>query len=613
VQRTNEVSDNSAYHQRSQRLADCKITSAHLVATVVATALLTLGIRLILNNSFDLELEHRFWYRDFAGNLVVSVFFFSLTRHWLRAMIVASLFLCSFHFGNAGKLVVLGTPFSPDDFMNVKNLFMLSKDWLLVVAIASITLPIGAFVLLVRWRALSTWVSFGVFFSVVSLGIFYSTDVRSSLDREFGNSEWNQPLNYKTRGLMLHIVQESMRTLSKVKVIPTQANISSLMAALPHHRPDIKSTNKRNVHMIVLESFFDPNTLGKQWVPEDPLPEEFHALWNATDKSTALTPVFGGYTANAEFEVLCGFPFTGYGVFFEGFLRHNAPCLPAMLAQQGYRSIASHPNVPGFWNRKLAYHLTGFDTFWSKADFDISDSVSGVLLDHSFYDQVFDKLGELDDGPVFNYMLTYHGHYPYSTNENYPNKVKAGKDSWLLQGYLNHVYYKSRDLMALVSRLRQDDPEALVVIFGDHLPSLGSNFGVYTDAGKLAADRKNFTPEMLRYSSSTPLIVINGRQGPQKLGQVPLYRLPAIVTGMLGSTGAGIAGWSSNPPGKIIRPVYRMHYYLQDGKTIACGFGSKRSDCIESQDWITRVKTLSTDIFAGAQHSLQYLDDVSAN
>ncbi|MFT6307219.1 MAG: hypothetical protein ACJA0Z_002387, partial [Halioglobus sp.] len=33
-----------------------------------------------------------------------------------------------------------------------------------------------------------------------------------------------------------------------------------------------------NVHVIVLESFFDPITLGPTWVPEDPFPEDFREL-----------------------------------------------------------------------------------------------------------------------------------------------------------------------------------------------------------------------------------------------------------------------------------------------------------------------------------------------
>ena len=51
--------------------------------------------------------------------------------------------------------------------------------------------------------------------------------------------------------------------------------------------------------------------------------------------------MFGGYTANAEFELLCGFPVTEDAVFFEGWLRRDVPCLPRHLGQAGYRNAKS--------------------------------------------------------------------------------------------------------------------------------------------------------------------------------------------------------------------------------------------------------------------------------
>ncbi len=152
-----------------------------------------------------------------------------------------------------------------------------------------------------------------------------------------------------------------------------------------------------------------------------------------------------------------------------------------MLRDAGFSTVASHPNVAGFWNRTHAYQLVGFDTYWSKPQFDTTDSVGNFLLDHSYYEQVFDQLQTIEQRPVFNYMLTIHGHLPYPTNERYPDRVTVGGDSDLLKGYINHLYYKSRDLMDMLEQLRKDDPEALIVVFGDHLPFLGPNYGLYKE------------------------------------------------------------------------------------------------------------------------------------
>jgi len=45
-------------------------------------------------------------------------------------------------------------------------------------------------------------------------------------------------------------------------------------------------------------------------------------------------------------------------------------------------------------------------------------------------------------------MLTYHGHLPYPSDPAFPDKLQSAKDDeTLLNGYLNHLWYKSRDLM----------------------------------------------------------------------------------------------------------------------------------------------------------------------
>lgn len=590
-----------------------------LLAVVLYTLVLTFILRFSLDATLELNLLDKYWHRDFFGNLVVSLFCLGITHSAIRAAILATVIIVLLQLSNALKLVVLGTPLSPDDFINVKNLFILWDGYLFWAVIAVAILPLLVLIVLTRWRRRLTWFTFALLAFCIPVGVLYSADLKSTLDRNFGNSVWNQPENFRKRGLGLHIVQEVARTLSKVGKTPSASAVNSVSIDLTYTQPELSTHQMRNVHMVVLESFFDPNSLGKEWVPEDPLPENFTELWDSTNRSTIMAPVFGGYTANAEFESLCGFPVTENAVFFEGWLRKKVPCLPEVLSSLGYESIASHPNVAGFWNRTLAYNLIGFDQYWSKAEFDTSDAVGNFVLDHSLYDQVFDKIDKLDkvgkekNSPVFNYMLTIHGHLPYPTNDNYPDMVDAGKESKLLQGYLNHVYYKSRDLMAMLDTLRSNDPEALIVIFGDHLPNLGKNYDVYTDIGKMMPDRDDFTGEMFRFLSSTPLIIIDGERGPLEMGSVPLYRLPSIILSLLNAPSRSIFDWTSNPDDKLIRPIYGMHFYIEDGEATECRPDNlDKGACDETNNWLDDIKTLSADIFTGKQFSLNKSPDTGS-
>ena len=595
------------------------VTGGLLLA--VSILVITLGCRLIISQGFGVPLDAKFWFRDYAGNLVVALILALLIQSARKSLLPAAALIILFQMCNALKLTILGTPASPDDFFNIQNVFLLTEGWRRVALMFIAAIPLLLTIALFPWKHASAWLAL-LLLGLTGLVMAQNSEpLRVALDKQFGNSVWNQPANYRQRGLALHLFQETMRTASKVDKPPQSDEVRVALDTLTgtsngHVSPGstthgATSTSdaapERNVHVFVLESFFDPIALGEEWVPEDPLPADFRELWAATDNTTALSPVFGGYTANAEFEMLCGFPVTRNAVFFEGWLRQPAPCLPRKMDELGYRTVASHPNVPGFWNRTNAYQLVGFDEYRSKTDFDLTDSVDTLLMDHSMYKQVF---GYLDashtTAPVFNYMLTYYGHLPYPTSVDYPDKVKAGKESALLNGYLNQIWYKSRDLMQQLDLLRKEDPDALIVIFGDHLPFLGPNYGVYTEVWDLPPDRSDFTGEQLENLTSPPLIVIDGKRGPLKLGKLPLYRLPSLITSLLNVDSGFLFDATKNPDSLVVRPVYGMHYTVSGNTAVACTEQNLTEEpCKTTENWLKQVKVLIGDIFTGEQFSLE--------
>ncbi len=599
--------DAPAFPEALAKRVGLALRSLGIVALV--TLALTWALRLGIEHGMDVALEHRWWLRDYLGNLAVAIAAWVLARRTAPTLLFAIPVVAGFHLINAGKLLVLGVPGSPDDFLNIVNLYHLAEGPVqraFVLAVGA--MPFVLLALVGRWRTWTTRLAFVAMAGVVWLVAAQARPVQQALDARFGHSVWNQPENFRSRGLALHLVQESVRTLAKVGRVPDAADVDAALADIAASPLDIApvAAAPRNVHLILLESFFDPLLLGPEWVPDDPFDPELRALWRETGHSTALSPVFGGYTANAEFEVLCGFPVTENAVFFEGWLRRAVPCLPRILAEAGYRTVASHPNVPGFWNRTHAYRLTGFDEYLSKADFDTSDAVGPFMLDHALYEQLFDKLGPLDARPIFNYVLTYHGHLPYPNSAAYPDRVTSGREAPLLHGYLNHVWYKSRDLMARLAVLREEDPDALIVAFGDHLPFLDPNYGVYAEAFDLPADRKDFSGEQFERLSGTPLIVIDGMHGPVDVGKVPLYRLPSLILSLLGTDADGMFGWSATPEDRLYRPMYGMHFEVPTNgdAPIACPPEAPEPGCGPGMAWLERTRTLIADTFTGRQFGL---------
>jgi phosphoglycerol transferase MdoB-like AlkP superfamily enzyme len=139
------------------------------------------------------------------------------------------------------------------------------------------------------------------------------------------------------------------------------------------------SSQLRNIHVVLEESFWDPSPLTAAGVTQSPIDPRFLKLWADSGYTHSLSPAFAGQTANAEFEVLCGFPIDRASVKFEEGFNDKIPALPHLLKEIGYRTVASHPNSPGFWNRQVAYRKLGFETFWSLPNF-IQDDMAGPFL-----------------------------------------------------------------------------------------------------------------------------------------------------------------------------------------------------------------------------------------
>ncbi len=274
---------------------------------------------------------------------------------------IASL-LALLHLANAAKVAVLGAPIMPDDLAALRSLFLILDGWQRLGATAAVLLTVGLLLATLRPTSRGGRTALVVLAPAVLTLWLAPAAVAGTLDRWLGNRVWDQRHNFESRGLFLHLVQEGTRHLARRQSPPSREAVARALRSLqPSRAVDAglvseHGTPSRNVHLIVLESFWDAQLLGAAGrLSEDPMDPRFRLLWEAGGSSRALSPVFGGYTANAEFEVLCGFPMRDEAVVFETRLRRDAPCLPRHLAQAGYVTVASHPNVAAFWNRVHAY------------------------------------------------------------------------------------------------------------------------------------------------------------------------------------------------------------------------------------------------------------------
>ena len=609
---------------------------------LLSTTLLYALYYLISTFKFDVQILTASVPYDYLLQLVVAYVLYALSKRVWIFLVIHALLMGLLYVGNAVKISFFGGPVMPDDVFALQSLLLILDGWRFFAA----AIPLAAIASLLLFNfSMRHWSAYLASLAIILLGItvaYKPATILDPLDGYFGNSVWDQRSNYVWRGATLYTLLETARYFAAAEVIPdadmAQEAADKLLAAdridsvpiatlpvsltadrtgslpvatLPpslavasKKEPVSKAFTPRNIHIVLLESFWDPNTLKKAKFKPYPLSPEFRELWKSAEYSHALAPVFGGFTANSEFEVLCGFPTVKEAVKFERQLLNDVPCLPHILAEKGYRTIASHPNVPVFWNRVNAYKRMGFQTYWSLQDFVQDDMNREFMSDSSLYRQVLEKIsGSIEaKQPMLDYIVTYFGHWNYPLNDNRPNRINSSSKIEEVSAYADTVYYKSRELMVFINEMRKHDPEGIIVVFGDHLPFLGENFAGYAESGVLTANRSDFTPTMFKTYVSTPMLIIDGKRGPLKIGSLPLYQVPKLLLDLLNFNEPSIMDYAAPLPNLRVRPLPGLHFnILADGTVDMCKEPPYSETCQLSSRWLENISVVSNDLFMGRQ------------
>lgn len=259
-----------------------------------------------------------------------------------------------------------------------------------------------------------------------------------------------------------------------------------------------KQRRKRNVHLVVLESFLDPELLLAAKYSRRPTHPDFEKIFKHRG-SFSHSPVFGGGTGQAEFEVLCGVPALREvsGVEFNVFTGARTACLPNLLNEAGYHTMATNGYRPEFFNSVNAYAGLGFEKAYYPSEYapgqdtyltrgDVTDEeymFDGDLLGQNLK-FVAHWLKEHPQTPLFNYVLTMYGHTPNDINtQKRPEiiTVTGGPEDEQLQRAVNQYYYRTQAIAAFVRELVRIDPKSLIILVSDHLPPLQFGPNTYED------------------------------------------------------------------------------------------------------------------------------------
>ena len=242
-----------------------------------------------------------------------------------------------------------------------------------------------------------------------------------------------------------------------------------------------------NLIVIMNESFSDLAEVFDLETNTDPLPF-FHSLTENTIRGTAYSSVFGGTTANSEYEFLTGntMAFLSEGtVPFHMYVGEEEPNLGSQLGSLGYRTVFLHPYLSSGWNRRAVYKSFGFDEIHFQGDFTDPAYMRNYITDQSNYEELIRRYEAKEEGEsLFIFNVTMQNHSAY----NVP-WTGLDKTVWLtgdLEGrystvdqYLSLLRQSDSALEYLIGYFSQVEEPTMILFFGDHQPQVATNF--YTE------------------------------------------------------------------------------------------------------------------------------------
>lgn len=281
----------------------------------------------------------------------------------------------------------------------------------------------------------------------------------------------------------------------------------------PENRPEEgQPVTPVNLICIMNESLAELKTAGDFTTNTEYFPF-MDSLEENTVRGSLCVPVFGSMTSNTEFEFLTGDSMAllpANSIAYQFNVKPDTYSMVSTLKDQGYYSVAMHPYPGENWNRVECYQNMGFDAFLDQEFYEGSQELRNYVSDEADYQKLI-QVVEAKENPedklfIFNVTMQNHGGYE-GTYDNFEQEV------WLTGEY-EGKYTKTDQYLSLMKRSDQafqylveyfsriDEP-TMIVMFGDHQPSVEDEF--YDDIAGMPSSEITVQEHLMWYE--TPFII----------------------------------------------------------------------------------------------------------
>ena len=452
---------------------------------------------------------------------LVALLLFALFGRLHAALMTETLFFFLYGLVNYFVLNFRSVPIQPWDLFSISTAASVADNYEYTLDKQALLVVIGFLVLLIleffcrytlkkgTWKFRIPTAAVVCALLVAFGGMFHSDEIVQQKLRLYDKLFTPTTISFKN-GTALAFVME-LRYISVDK--PAGYNADAAREELAAYaQPSEAPERKPNIIVIMDEAFSDPAVLADFQTNEDYMPF-MHSMMAGADNTVSgwlNVSVLGGNTANTEFEYLTGntmaFLPTG-SIPYQQYVLGPTASLASILKVEGYSTLAFHPGERASWQRDRAYPRLGFDSYKCGDDMDVPQTFEhGYVSDQSDFEQIIWELEHKEEGkPLFLFNVTIQNHGGY-TVPDYPAQITvadAPGEYPMAEQYLTLAGKTDAAFRALVEYLRVFDEPTIVVMFGDHQPSVEDEF--YDDIAGMPSSEITVQEHLMWYE--TPFII----------------------------------------------------------------------------------------------------------
>ncbi|EJQ26429.1 MULTISPECIES: LTA synthase family protein [Bacillus] len=601
----------------------------HFILLLLAHTVALFYIVMQVNMSFIEAMNWIYFYNmQFILSFVVIYAIYTLVYNLIGkvflSMVLTSCTLVILCIVNYLKLIFRGDPLYPSDFTQIthmQSVIPMVMDYFswsyIFVIIVSIVACIVAGIYMRRYIQ-NVKIHLGIRALLVVGSIFvlyaYGNFANTFMNKVFQKSGvdfvlWNQNENYASNGFVLGFisnldttVMEKPKNYSKENMLQIANDIKKQYSGNIGNQ---KKKEKPNIIFVMSESFWDPTKVTNLSFSEDPVPNLHHYIENFPGGQT-ISPTFGGNTANVEFEALTSYSMSLLkpgSIPYQQVItnKKEIPSIPTALKKEGYYTSAIHSFGRTFFKRDDVYKVLGFDKFNADDTMENVDIDGDYISDLAMSKEIIAEL-EKQKQPTFIHAVTMQNHFPFTEDRFGENLIEISgleneESKGELETYTEGLRRSDEALQYLIEQLDNLDRPTLLVFFGDHLPSLGTNKSFYKENGYITNEK---TPSERLAMAQTPLLMYANFDMPNdNLGLVSPIHFSNLIFDYAGLNKSLFYQFLSELYKEI--PVLRDELKVDKNGEVINDLTKKQKEMLE------QYKMLQYDLLVGNQYSTDIL------